>query len=555
MEAFASRILEIHSTGMWNLFFVDRAIAFAKKNGMTGICFHCNELIDKVVFPTKYFSKEEVFAYNPVRNSITKNYQYYLKAVLERCSHAGLEFYPEVKEISFDSDHLLLKYPQLRNPDGSLCVSNPFWWEFLEAKYREFFELFPSCAGIIVSPGTRESKVTIAANHCSCERCQNTDAFEWYRKLLGSMYRPIQENGKRLIVRDFAYNKKQQDFILKAVQAVSPDIVMSLKKAPHDFYPVAADNPAIGRCSNEWVEFDAWGQFFGLGVFPCSIVDDIHNRLERMQKKGVWGIIVRTDWENMTQASIFNSFNVLNAIALARFAKDLSLSSDDIYSFWAETGLFSPLLADSVDQGCETFQDEKKIAFLRKLMDLGYQVIEKSTYARSMVFNLNGEIFDRLEHAYFLSTELHGRDDWEPGLSKLLYPTDEHIRDAVEEKREGVRVSEQIARLIDDPVRPRFSDRIENYLSFLAVGVVLYARGFELELRTAMYMKRLEAMQDRSAADAVRSTLAEYGPLADEYDACVLDREYPHQILYMLDGDRLRRFKGSVERKLQELHP
>ena len=65
VPSYEQRILEIHGINMWNMFHVDRAIRFAKRHKMTGIAFHCNELIDKVVFPEKYFTKDELLKYNP----------------------------------------------------------------------------------------------------------------------------------------------------------------------------------------------------------------------------------------------------------------------------------------------------------------------------------------------------------------------------------------------------------------------------------------------------------------------------------------------------------
>ncbi|MBO4394310.1 MAG: hypothetical protein J5800_08200, partial [Spirochaetales bacterium] len=171
MRGYKDRILEIHGYNMWNMFHVDRAIQFAKKFKMTGIIFHCNELIDKMVFPEKYFTKDELLKYNPVRNSVTKSNRYYLRSVLDKCREAGLEFYAEVKEVYFPYD-LLTKYPELRKNNGQLCATDPFWWEFLQAKYEEFFQLFPDVAGISVSPGTRESMVSLAANRCTCDRCK-----------------------------------------------------------------------------------------------------------------------------------------------------------------------------------------------------------------------------------------------------------------------------------------------------------------------------------------------------------------------------------------------
>ena len=141
---------------------------------MTGIIFHCNDLVDRMVFPEKYFTKDELLSYNPVRNSITKSYRYYLRSVIDKCKEYGLDFFVEVKEIYFTND-LLSKYPQLRKSNGQLCATDPFWWEYLEEKYNEFFSLFPDVAGVSVSPGTRESMVSFAANRCDCERCKNYD--------------------------------------------------------------------------------------------------------------------------------------------------------------------------------------------------------------------------------------------------------------------------------------------------------------------------------------------------------------------------------------------
>ena len=33
-------------------------------------------------------------------------------------------------------DQLLEEVPALRNADGSICASNPFWWDFLDIKMR-----------------------------------------------------------------------------------------------------------------------------------------------------------------------------------------------------------------------------------------------------------------------------------------------------------------------------------------------------------------------------------------------------------------------------------
>lgn len=166
---YKDRLLEIHGTNMWNGYHVERAIEFAKKFNLTGIIFHCNDIIDRAIKPDKYFPPNvSLLSYNN-RDGDTKNHKYYLGNVIDKITAAGLEFYVEVKEIYYPHE-ILQEFPYLRKENGAVCPTEPFWWEFLEEKIREFVQRFPKVSGIIVSAGTRESMVSLAANKCECER-------------------------------------------------------------------------------------------------------------------------------------------------------------------------------------------------------------------------------------------------------------------------------------------------------------------------------------------------------------------------------------------------
>ena len=550
--SYKDRLLEIHGINMWNTFHVDRAIRFAKQFHLTGIIFHCNELIDKVIFPDKYFDKDELLSFNPVRNSITKNYRYYLRTVLDKCKANGLEFYAEVKEIYFHYD-LLTKYPELRGENGALCATDPFWWEFLEEKYREFFERFPDVAGIIVSPGTRESMVSFAANRCDCERCKGYDVDQWYRNLLAAMHRAIDAAGKKLIVRDFSYTKAHQYAMVDAAGSVSDNITMSMKKVPHDYYPVFPDNPAIGNCGklNQWVEYDTWGQFFGLGVFPCSVAEDMRGRMNRYLERGATGVMLRTDWENMTQSSVFCAFNMLNLIAGAMLSFDVKTEMDDIYEAWFDYGLVSPLISDTYGQEpCPVA--EKDRPFFREIMQLGWKILEKGIHVRGHVFNRNCQIFDRYDLTYNIMTVFHSRDQWEPGASKRVEPTDENIAAMIGEKAEAVAMAGQLRDMIRTG-NPDVSEPVRRYLEFLAEGFLAYIEGFQIELTSTVYTRRAELSGDPVDIGRARETLEGYEELAKKYAKLVREKGYSHVVEYMLDGDRLLLFKASVERTLDGL--
>ena len=209
--------------------------------------------------------------------------------------------------------------------------------------------------------------VSFAANRCTCERCKNYNVDDWYKNLIAAMYRPLAKAGMRLVVRDFSYTADHQFAMVEAARSVSKDITMALKKAPHDYYPTFPDNPAIGCCGSDmrqWVEFDTWGQYFGLGVFPCSVVEDMQGRLQRYLDKGVSGVMLRTDWEIISQGSVFNSFNILNLIAGAELSNNVNANLDMIYDRWVSEGLYSPLIHDSFAQiPCVPTAPNAKIVF------------------------------------------------------------------------------------------------------------------------------------------------------------------------------------------------
>lgn len=548
---FKNRFIEIHGSSMWNGFHVRRAIRFAMAHQLTGIIFHCNDLIDKVVKPEKYFEKREAMQFYKNREGDVKNHQYYFQSILSEIKAAGLEFYAEVKELECPRE-ILEKYPFLRDDRGVICPTNPFWWEYLEEKVREFITRFPEVGGIIVSPGTRESLVSFSGNKCTCRRCRSYDIHQWYRELIASMHRPLSAAGKKLIVRDFAYTPDHQTAMVEAAQLVSDDIVMALKMAPHDFYPTFPDNPTVGQCGKleQWIEFDVWGQFFGLGVFPCSIAEDMQGRMQRYLKKGATGIILRTDWERLLQGSAFNSFSMCNLIAGAMLSRDVWKPLDEVYEAWVREGLLSPLLYDSEDQKPCVPTGDHAVEALKAFMKRSWEILEKTIYVRGHVFNRNTQTFDLYYMTYYIMTVHHSREAWDPGASQKVLPTDENIRIMFQEKDEAVRMAEELPEYID-PERLGVNATIKEYLEFLMKAYVLFTKSMRLECRAAVRTRRaLESGEeaDRSAAYAELDGADE---LADALNGLVRDKGYANSVLYVLDGERVRRFKEDIERELK----
>ena len=555
MTVYQDRLLEIHGPNMFNLFHVDRAIAFAKNHGMTGLIFHCNELIDRVVLPSHIFSNRALIdARWGVRDATLENNRYYMRTVLTHCKKAGLEFYAEVKELNFPRDMLEL-VPFILKENGAVCPTETFWREFLISKYHEFFQLLPDVAGIIVSLGSRESGVSISANGCVCERCRAYDKQQWYKELIEAMYQPISEAGKKLIVRDFASDIENQYFTIDAAQSVSKDIIIAMKKAPHDYYPTFPDNPVVGRCKGmrQWIEIDTWGQFFGLSVFPCSVIEDLKGRMERYaQKDGVCGVMLRTDWEIISQSSIFNSFNIVNLIGCAMLAQNPDTSLEEIYHRWFTEGLFSPLIADSYPQEACVPSSPGAERILTEFMKDSWKVLEKITYTRGHVFQRCVQFFRSVQEAFDNMVALHKRDDWDPGASHLVSVTNGNMEIIFAEKAEGLALLDRIL----DTIRPDelgVTDEIREYLVFMKETYPFFARVMADSCTSVYLIRKAQATHLKEDIIKAEESILPFQGYIDYLHKNITCYGYPNLIEWILSEDRLTEFLADARAQISNI--
>ena len=550
MPGFGFRGLEFHSSRMWQWAQVEQALAFMRKFDLNALIFHQNDILEHLVFPEEFFTDEIMWKRWPVRmHSIYQNRHYINKVVRDAKEH-GIGFYFEIKEINF-VDELLELVPGLRDANGAVCATDPFWWRLIDIKLREIIRAVPDFAGIIVSPGTRESKVSMSANTCSCARCKATDPTTWYRDLFAAMYKPLADAGKTLAVRDFSYTADDQSRMIAAAAAVSNDIVISLKNTPHDYYPTFPDNPRIGHTDGlrQWVEYDTWGQFFGMGVFPVSVVEDMQARMRHAAKSGVEGIALRTDWEVITDASAFNSPNILNVIGGALLAKDVDRPLDDIYAAYAQHGLYPPLQAASMMAPVAVPTSPQAATVLRDFMTASWKVMEKAAYVRGHLFHEDDQYCDTVAKAYAMMVDIHGRDDWEPGASRLVKATAENIPLVMAEKEAALAEVRRLPRILRAgelglraPVVAELEDMLNLYEHWVR-GFVLCARGVFLTRKATLSC----AVADIAAA---RAALPPLRAFRDEIIARLAGTHYPHYIYWLLDEKRVALFTADVERQL-----
>ena len=385
-KGFIVRALEFHAKRMWQWSSVKRAIEIMKDLNLNTLIFHQNDIINHLVLPEAVYPLEGKTLVSSrkfflgVRLCNIMNNRAYMQRVLRETRKAGINFFLQVKEIYPTSD-IFEMYPEVLKPDGSICVTDPFWFYYLREKIQELLEVLPDIAGIIVSPGTDETPISILHNKCTCRRCRLTAPQEWLKKMIETMYKPLAEKGKTLVVRDFAKTPEDHRLLMNVLRECPRDIVVALKFVSQDYFHTFPDNPYIGsfRENPQWVEFDVWGQFYGLGLFPCSIVEDMQKRMRYCYEKNVKGIMMRTDWECITESSIFTSFNLLNLIGGAYLAQNIETDLDEIYKKWLEYGLFSPLHSESEVKEPIKPKSPKAYVNLRDFMRASWSVMEKNS--------------------------------------------------------------------------------------------------------------------------------------------------------------------------------
>ncbi|NHN34911.1 hypothetical protein [Paenibacillus agricola] len=550
MQTFELRGLEIHNARMWRWSAVERALEFMAETDLNALIFHQNDIIDNLVFPKAYFTQELMYTRWPLRRSTIVSSQLYIRQVIKKAKSMGIGFYFEVKELWYP-DNLLEIFPHLRTPEGKVCPTDPFWFEFLEVKIRELIEVLPDFAGIIMSPATRESKVSIAANSCSCERCQTTDNGEWYKQLLQAMHKPLSEADKTLVVRDFTYTVEEQGSVVDAASAVSKDIVVALKNVPHDFWPTFPNNARIGHTGGlrQWVEFDVWGQYCGLGVFPCSLVEDLQQRIQFCRDQGVSGVWFRTDWELMNETSAFNSLNMVNLYGGALLAGNPLIDVDHIYEAWAQKGLYTSMSPESSWREAVIPASPDAVDKLKAFMKASWSVIEKTLYTRGHVFQYSSKISPTLNDFFYVIYSYHSRDQWEPGASENVRLTDENLRAIIAEKQAAVDEVGQLRSILQPEslgIPQSFIEEIDTTLDLFQ----FYVKTFYFAVKASfLARKALETKQSDDILAAHAST-EELTTFRKELTIRMADTLYPFYMYWMLDENLLLSLETDIYKQL-----
>ncbi len=566
MEKFTHSLIEIHSNYAWDAEKTLRAMDFAVANEMTGVSFHRNDFVDQLLFPSNYIAPmsrneysniseiydelyRKMYKYDPTRRDVPYKKGLYFRYILREAAKRGLEVYIENKEINY-LDCIDELYPELRK-NGAVCVTNPFLLDYVKYKYQEFFRLYHGVAGIITSTATGESKASITANRCQCERCQDYSAEKWHTDVIMAMYEPIKAAGSKLIVRDFVFNSDAHKDISDAMEKLPSDIIYSLKNTPHDYYPTFPDNPRIGKSKGheQWIEYDTMGQYYGLGVGISIMDEDIRHRIENAKSKGVSGILVRTDWEAIDGHSVFETPNLINLFAVAAIDKNADVDKIEIYRSWLEYKNF-------FKKGISSQEKDRAAAFVAKGLDMTWPVLSRTAFVNDCVFNDSSEFPSSIEHAFWLAEEKNSLKDWDKSKEDALSVKDLGIlRKNLSEKDMALDLMNHIVSHFSS-YDPGLNAACCKFLDSFVKADYLYTKTYRDLVYCILLAKFFkEDTRDRSFDEEAKLKLREaFGALKDDdYRIGEIFRttDWYYIIYIVLDQDRIdcaiEKIKESIE--------
>lgn len=507
MNGYLTRALEIHDfTQIWDLEEIKVRLDFMVRNGMNALVFHEPGIEDKIIFPGKFLGAEKTATsyyeqflqidhnifYYALRENLNLNRRAYMKHLIKEAKKAGVDVYFENKELWFAD--FILKYKPDLVKNGTICPSDPFWWEeFLPAKYEELFLALPDLAGIVVSIGTGESRLAISNTFaCGCQRCKDLDPVAWYKNIITAIYGPFKKAGKKLVIRDFIYSKEEQDRFAQAFNSLPDDIVLSLKNTPHDFYPTFPDNPLIGGVENhpQWIEYDVNGQFFGWGSAPSIMIDDIKQRLEYGTNHNVTGFIARTDWEGVQDHTCFDTPNLINLYAIAMLAQNPQTQPKDIYLKWLnDNKLLKP--------GITPQELKRTIEWIDEIMSKTWPIIRASVYVNGTVFSNDSCIHLSLNQPAFIGETHHSLKDWDPSKADALDTSEVNIMKLMTEKEEACMNSKSLLELVKNE-NPGLTDNSYSWLLEHFIFMDKYVQAFRHTARAYFFSRYIKENGERA---------------------------------------------------------
>ena len=214
--------------------------------------------------------------------------------------------------------------------DGKVTLDNPDFWEWEKEKYRTLFQRFENIDGMILTFHETTFKI-----YHDDDAVSTLPEHERVTKLINTINEACEEFGKDLIVRTFAYEPAELDWIKKGLEKVDKRVMVESKVVPHEWDPYYPHNPLIGAFPErkQIIEFHSAAEIGGYNMTPYPHPEYFKMRLKYDLEHGAYGYITRIDVG--TYYNALGTPNELNLYTLYRLADNPDTDTEAIWKDWA----------------------------------------------------------------------------------------------------------------------------------------------------------------------------------------------------------------------------
>jgi hypothetical protein len=525
------RALELHGRSMWDHRRIEEALRVIREYGLNALVLHESDLMTEFIFPRSLFDPAAPWKGAPARRgeNALHNNMAWLRDILRRAERRGVGVWVEVKELTFP-DEVLERRPDLSR-EGTVCPTDPFWGDFVRAKYADLASLYPGLRGVIVSAGSPEGRAALSQRKCGCPRCAATSLSDWYASIIEPMRDALSRGGLGLAVREFSYNANHQRAITDAVGRQPSDVIYCIKVTPHDFYPTFPDNELIASVGARarWIEYDTMGQYYGWGVFPCLVSRDIRARFAHAIAAGVSGVLLRTEWERINDWWVLESPNRMNLRVGAVCASGASIDDRDLLGGWLE------------EEGARAEAGERDA--LAELLADSWPLMRGALYVNDFVLNDSSMFPLSVERAWWSMAEKHSLAEWFPQRAADLRLDRTKVERYLDEKKDAVGLARRWAQRLQKERRETLPGGRH------AAELVLYAEGFRLVAEVCLLSAWLEQDAGAGCAPGLSEAAAGLTAYAADLRRWLDATDHRHQLAMLMNPDRAEAIAAAGTRR------
>ncbi len=257
------------------------------------------------------------------------DYVNYCMDVVNKClkkSHdAGIKTYMWHHELEVPSSFTEV-FPEVLNDLGDVELTHPILRDFIENKFKDFFEAYPYMDGIVIT--YFESKIPIL--RLKNQKLPTEKRMEYVTRLL---YETLAKLGKEMIVRPDCPLEEDMLTLIETYDKVSTDMISMNKWTPGDWCLTLPQNDHIRLIKNSplLIETDIFGEYAGKDMVPIMLKNEILTRGAYCEQFNPAGYCNRID---RAGRSSFGTVNEVNLHIMKAFMEggDIDKTIDNFFN-------------------------------------------------------------------------------------------------------------------------------------------------------------------------------------------------------------------------------